>query len=85
MIIFEHDYTQANSNPYEFYKSRGFVEQASYEQYKMGMSGGWRYAKRGSVWETVENKIKAVFDKSGILNLNYDGFIEDWLYGGKAY
>jgi len=85
MIIFEHDFTTANSNPYEFYKSRGFVEQASYDQYKRGMTGGWRYAKRGSVWEHVENNIKATFDKSGIMNPNYDGFIEDVIYGGKAY
>jgi FAD/FMN-containing dehydrogenase len=85
MIIYERDYCQANSNPYEFYKSRGFVEQASYEQYRMGMCGGWRYSKRGSVWEKVENNIKSAFDYHGILNPNYDGFVEDMVYGGKAY
>jgi FAD/FMN-containing dehydrogenase len=85
MIIYERDYCQSNSNPYEFYKSRGFVEQASYEQYKMGMSGGWRYAKKGSVWEKVENKIKDAFDQADIYNPEYDGFVEDMVYGGKAY
>ena len=85
MIIYERDYCQANSNPYEFYKSRGFVEQASYGQYKKGMSGGWRYSKRGSVWEKIENKIKSVFDPADILNPEYDGFVEDMVYGGKAY
>ncbi|UCD83532.1 MAG: FAD-binding oxidoreductase [Deltaproteobacteria bacterium] len=85
VIIFERDYCQANSSPYEFYKSRGFVEQASYGQYQKGMTGGWRYAKRGSVWEKVENMIKDVFDPKNILNPDYDGLIEDMVYGGKAY
>jgi hypothetical protein len=85
VIIFERDYCQANSNPYELYKSRGFVEQASYNQYKIGTSGGWRYAKRNSVWEKVENKILEVFDPKDILNPEYDGLIEDMVYGGKAY
>ncbi len=85
VIIFERDYCQAFSNPYEFYKSRGFVEQAAYEQYKSGMTGGWRYAKPGSVWERLERKIKKVFDPRDILNPDYDGFIEEMIYGGKAY
>ena len=85
MIIFERDYCQANSNPYEFYKSRGFIEQAAYEQYKMGMSGGWQYAKRGSVWEKVENRILEAFDRKQIMNPEYDGFIENMVYGCKAY
>jgi hypothetical protein len=85
VIIFERDYCQANSNPYELYKSRGFVEQASYNQYKIGASGGWRYAKRNSVWEKVENNILEVYDPKGILNPEYDGLIEDMVYGGKAY
>lgn len=85
VIIFERDYLQANSSPYEFYKARGFVEQTSYNQYKLGMNGGWRYAKRGSVWEKVENKIKEAFDPKDVLNPEYDGLIEDMVYGGKAY
>ena len=49
------------------------------------MSGGWRYSKKGSVWENVENEIKNAFDPYSILNPDYDGFVEDMVYGGKAY
>lgn len=84
-MIFERNFCQENSTPYGFYMSRGFAEQTTCNQYNLGMTGGWKYARWGSVWENVENKIRKAFDPKDILDsLAVEGFIDYMVYAGIA-
>jgi len=84
-VIYEFDYYQSHSNPYDLYRSRGLLEKCARAQFEQGISGGWRFAKPGSAFAYLEKILKEVFDQENILNPDHDDPVEDWLYAPKAF